>query len=255
MSVINLAPRKIYYEKYPATKPKGTIIFIHGSGGTSQVWREQVKELSRFWDCISIDLPDHGESSGPVCASVGEAASLLRTFITEQCLLKPLCIVGHSLGAAIALHYARYFADDLKAFILIGGGAKLKVLPQVLEGLARGEMNEAFARMTFSPLSDPTLIEAEVITYMQNSPAVLYADLSACNEFNFTDQLAAITLPGLIIVGKEDVLTPVKYAEYLKTHLAGASLEVIETAGHFTMLEDPAAVNTAIIEFINKIGT
>lgn len=253
MPEIRLAARQFNYEKQPAIKLKGTIILIHGSGGTAQVWREQMKGLSQDRDCISIDLPGHGNSAPPVCSSVSEAASLLKSFIANLSIQRPLYLVGHSLGAAIALHYARYFAEDLNGFILVGGGSKLKVLPQVLEGLAKGQMNDAFARITFSSKSDPALVEAEVNVYMQNSPAVLYADLNACNEFNLTDELAFINLPALLIVGRDDVLTPVKYAEYLYTHLSNASLEIITAAGHFAMLENPAAVNKAIIEFIKKI--
>lgn len=253
MPLIKFAARQLYYEKQPAIKSQGTIIFIHGSGGTAQVWREQMSALSQHWNCISIDLPGHGKSSPPALSRVSEASSLLKTFIENQSLPKPLYLVGHSLGAAITLHYARNFAEDLDGFILIGGGAKLKVLPQVLEGLARGEMNEAFARMTFSRQSDPALIEAEVKVYMQNSPAVLLADLHACNEFNLIAELAVINLPALLIVGRDDVLTPVKYAEFLKTHLSNASLVILEAAGHFAMLEKPAAVNGAIVNFISKI--
>lgn len=253
MPEIKLTTRQIYYEKQPAIKSQGTILLVHGSGGTAQVWREQMRGLSQDWDCISIDLPGHGNSTPPVCSSVSEATSLLKTFIANQSLQRPLYIVGHSLGAAITLHYARYFAEDLNGFILIGGGSKLKVLPQVLEGLAKGQMNDAFARVTFSSQSDPALIEAEVKVYMQNSPAVLYADLNACNEFNLTDELAFIHLPALLIVGSDDVLTPVKYAEFLETHLSDASLEIIAAAGHFAMLENPIAVNKAILDFINKI--
>ncbi|HZK43867.1 MAG TPA: alpha/beta hydrolase [Syntrophomonadaceae bacterium] len=253
MPIIELSARQVYYDELLAATSKGTIIFVHGSGGTGLVWREQMKALSQDWDCVSIDLPGHGNSSPPACSSVSEAATLIKTFIKEKPLQKPLYLVGHSLGAAITLHYARYFSENLAGFILIGGGAKLKVLPQVLESLAKGEINDAFTRIAFSPHSDPALIEAEVKVYMQNSSAVLLAGLNACNDFNLTDELAAINLPALLIVGTDDVLTPVKYAEFLKNHLPDAILEILEAAGHFAMLEKPVAVNEAMVNFINKI--
>lgn len=250
MPLTDLSPEQVYYEKYPALKPEGTIVFIHGSGGAGDVWREQVRELSGYWDCIRIDLPGHGRSRGPAFSSVAKAASFLKLFNAGRELLPPLYLVGHSLGAAITLHYARYFSAGLGGFILLGGGAKMKVLPQVLESLAQGRINDEFARIAFSSQADPALVEEEIKKYRQNSPAALYSDLKACHEFDLTDQLAAIITPALLIVGQDDMLTPVKYAQFLKTHLPDAALHVIKAAGHFAMLENPEAVNRAIIEFI-----
>lgn len=253
MPISKSASGHLYYENRTAANPKGTIIFIHGSGGTAQVWHEQMQALSKYLNCLAIDLPGHGKSSPPAYTNVGEAALHLKAFIEKESLTRPIYIAGHSLGAAVTLHYARYYAVDLNGFILIGGGAKLKVLPQILESLAIGKMDNSFFRMTFSPKCDPALIATQTEVYMQNSPAVLYADFNACDKFDLTAELSTVTLPALIIVGRDDILTPVKYAEYLQTHLPEAVLVILETAGHFAMLEQPAAVNQAIFGFLKNL--
>lgn len=252
MPIRDLISNQLYYESQTVLNPQGTIIFVHGSGGTAQVWNKQMQALSDGWNCVAIDLPGHGKSSHPACQSVTEAALLLKTFIDKQSFPKPIYLTGHSLGAAIALHYACYYSEDVAGIILIGGGAKLKVLPQILESLSRNELHTDFVRMTFSPNCPTVIIAAQSELYMKNCPAVLYDDFNACNQFDLTSELSAVILPALIIVGRDDVLTPVKYAEYLNTHLPHARLVIVEEAGHFAMLEQPDAVNRAIYDFINE---
>jgi len=70
-----------------------------------------------------------------------------------------------------------------------------------------------------------------------------------------TEALSGMRFPALIIVGEEDTLTPVGEAERLREHIPGASLQVIEKAGHLSNLEQPLKFNTALTEFVDSIET
>ncbi len=253
MPVCDLISHQLYYESQPAVKPRGTVVFVHGSGGTSQTWREQMPFLSDDWNCVALDLPGHGRSSPPVCASIAEASRLLNAFINQESFLPPIYLAGHSLGAAIVLEYALNYPGGPGGIIIVGGGAKLKVLPQILTDLSRNEVHEDLIKMSFSPKSDPLLIDSQAELFMQNSPAVLYADFNACNQFDLTENLAGITSPALVIAGDEDVLTPPKYAAFLQNHLSDSRLVIVESAGHFVMLEQPDSVNAVIKDFLNAL--
>lgn len=63
-------------------------------------------------------------------------------------------------------------------------------------------------------------------------------------------RLPEIHLPTLIICGTEDRLTPVKYSQYLREHIAGSSLRLISDAGHYVMREQPLLVNQTIEEWL-----
>ncbi len=254
MPILDLFFHQLHYESRSAENPRGTLVFLHGSGGTSQIWQGQMEVLGNDWNCIAIDLPGHGRSSSTVCKSTTEATALVKAFLDRQSFLPPIYLVGHSLGAAIAMEYAYNYAEDLNGIIIIGGGAKLKVLPQILAGLSRNELDRNLVYMSFSSKTDPQLIASQTEIFMKNSPAVLYADFNACNGFDLTGALSGITLPALVIVGREDVLTPVRYAEYLKNHLAHGQLVIVESAGHFVMLEQPRLVNAAIKEFLDAFS-
>jgi pimeloyl-ACP methyl ester carboxylesterase len=81
---------------------------------------------------------------------------------------------------------------------------------------------------------------------------MLYRDLSACNIFDVMPRLSEIHLPTLIICGDEDRLTPVKYSQYLHSHIAGSTLCILPDAGHYVFREQPEAVNGAIEEWMQR---
>ena len=75
-------------------------------------------------------------------------------------------------------------------------------------------------------------------------------DYLACNRFDVRDWLAGIRTPTLVVTGAEDRLTPLRYGRFLAETIPGARLLEISGAGHFPQLEQPAALNLALREFL-----
>jgi len=156
-------------------------------------------------------------------------------------------VVGHSLGGAIALQLALDAPDALSGVALVGTGARLRVLPAVLDA-ARSDQEAAqrtLAQIGFAPehddLSERYLRELEPL-----APGMLYRDLAACNSFDCVAELGRITCPALIVVGAEDRLTPPKYALFLRDHLTRAILVELPGAGHYLPHEAPATLAGAL---------
>ena len=82
---------------------------------------------------------------------------------------------------------------------------------------------------------------------------VEHNDLSACDKFDVMARVEEIAIPALVIVGANDVMTPVRYAEYLGRELPDAEVVVVPDAGHFVTLEQPEAVNDAIARFLARL--
>jgi len=66
------------------------------------------------------------------------------------------------------------------------------------------------------------------------------------------DRAGRITIPTLIVCGEDDILTPVKYSEFLEREIRGSKLVRVPDAGHLLMIEKPEPVNRAIEEFVIK---
>jgi pimeloyl-ACP methyl ester carboxylesterase len=85
---------------------------------------------------------------------------------------------------------------------------------------------------------------------MKSSAETIYLGFSACNQFSAIGSLERLSLPTLIIGGKDDLLTPPSYSEYLHKNIQDSELVLIEDAGHMVMIEKPEAVNRAIEKFV-----
>jgi len=165
----------------------------------------------------------------------------------------PAYIAGHSMGGAVAMQLAVSRPPLARGLILIGTGARLKVHPEILQGILRDK--EATARTILdTAFSDvvPSALKDKVFTdYMKNDALTIFNDFTACNAFDLMGGLDALTVPTLVICGTADRFTPPKYSHYLAANIPGARFELIADAGHMVMLEKPAEVNAAIDRFVN----
>ncbi len=230
------------------------ILMIHGSMSTHRVWDRQLV-LAKKYGLLFLDLPGHGQSEpfeGDI--TVQRFAGVVAQLIQEVDQ-KGVFVMGHSLGGAIALQLALDHASLLGGLVLVGTGAKLGVLPAILEGLRidyRSGIELATGQMAFAKGADPALVERSKEECLQCPQEVGYTDFVACNNFDVRDRLGEIKLPSLVVVGDEDKLTPVKWSQYLTDHLLNAELTIIEHAGHMVMLEQPEKLNQAIDAFLSQ---
>ena len=227
------------------------ILFIHGSGWNTHMWHSQGDYLKSSMEVILLDLPGHGESSGDGYDSVEEYTNAVHEMFRKHDLGR-CYIAGHSLGGAIALSLSLAYPDIVKGIILIGTGARLRVLPQILEGIINDKGNTvkiigelAFSKKTSSALKDQAFHET-----MKCKGEVVYKDFCACNRFDVMDTINSIDTPALIICGVDDVLTLPKYSLYLHEAIKDSRLTFIDDAGHMVMMEKPTEVSRAIEEFV-----
>lgn len=229
-----------------------TLVFLHGSGDNAHVW-DRVTAALPAYTCRALDLPGHGElieRPGPEQMSAGDYADVVRSMLTRE-RLSDVCLVGHSLGGAIALRLAVDHPALVSRLVLVGTGARLRVLPEVLEA-ARTLPKDAHTQLTehgFAP-GHKALAATYLETLAPTAPGMLYRDLAACDSFDMREELGHVSQPTLVIVGEADRLTPPKYAHYLQEHLADAELVTIPDAGHYLTVEAPQAIAQAITRWL-----
>ncbi len=227
------------------------IVYIHGSGWNTRMWDAQREQLKSLVEIVLVDLPGHGESPGDGCESVDAYGDSVYGAI-KGLGLGPYYVVGHSLGGAIAMSMALSHPEAVKGLVLIGTGAKLRVLPQILEGAIKDKERAVrhIMETAFSRAASPTLKDIGFEETMKCDSQVIYRDFLACDRFNIMDAVGSLKIPTLIICGIDDSLTPPKYSRYLNAAIQGSKLVLIEDAGHMVMMEKPEVVSRAIAEFI-----
>ncbi|OPX98859.1 MAG: AB hydrolase superfamily protein YdjP [Syntrophorhabdus sp. PtaU1.Bin002] len=241
----------VYIERNGSGEP---ILFVHGAGGSSEYWYYQREYLKKHMEVLTIDLPGHGRSVGDGCKSIEEFREAVRETLKKLGVGK-CYMAGHSMGGAIAMSFALTYPDLLKGIVLICTGARLRALPAILDGVMKDK--EATIRMiidyAFSHKTPKELKEKGFRDMMRSKAETIYDDFTACNRFDAMGPLKAIQVPSLIICGKDDLLTPPKYSEYLHGMISNSRLILIENAGHMVMLEKPEEVNNTILPFVAEI--
>ena len=226
------------------------LIFLHGAGCSSLSFYYQ---LRHFRTAKAIDLPGHPD--GRPCESIDGYLEWARGFIRAR-RYKNVVLCGHSMGGAIALRYGLKYPEELRGLVLLGTGARLRVHPRYLERCREpGARNGAWLEGHLEYYRD---VGEEVYPALRQraaevGPAVELNDLLACDGFDMMGELGGIGLPTRVICGSEDVMTPVKYSDYLAAGIAGAERAVIAGGSHFAHMEKFQQVNGVIEDFLASI--
>ena len=241
--------------RWPLDAEKSTIVFIHGSGGTGRFWLAQVQGLAERVNTVALDLPGHGRSGKDGKSTVTDYAPAVLEFIEAAGIPHPIPC-GLSIGGAIVQQLLLDYAKQFEAGILIGTGAKLKVLPMIFESIEKDYSGfvEMLCKFAASDKTVPEVIQPFLDDMQKCDPRVTLGDFQACNRFDVMERLAEIRVPVMVISAQDDKLTPPKYADFLESALPNATRAHIPDAGHIAPLEKPRKVNQAIIEFLDSHG-
>jgi pimeloyl-ACP methyl ester carboxylesterase len=254
MQFVHLQGKKIAYAVEPLSyNPSSlSLVFIHGSGGDSEHWRGQLTGLSATATVLAIELPGHGMSDGPGENTVSAYAQNVCDFV-EKLELSKVLLIGCSLGSAITQWIALLEKPWLAGIGLVGAGARLRVHQSFLEGLKKDDAREALSLLAdfcLSPSTGDPLRSSLNEKFGKTDPAIVYGDLAACNDFDVISKLGEITVPTWILVGRDDRLTPPKYAEFLHKGIPHSVMEIVDDAGHLVSMEAPDIFNERLKSFI-----
>ncbi len=247
--------RETAYRVFDRGADGATVLLIHGSGGTSGIWKSQHR-LADEHQIVTIDLSGHGESED---VSSAPGYETLSAYVDDVLAVADATdadtLVGHSMGGAVALQAVldRDIAPDRLG--LVGTGARLAVLDDLLRWL-ESDFDRAIEflhdpdRLFHDP--DPRLVELSLAAINDVGQSVTSRDFQTCHSFDVRDSIDEIAVPTLSIVGEHDKLTPRRYHEYLADEMPDCQLAIVEDAAHLAMLEQPTAFNAALSSFISE---
>ena len=238
---------------------RSTLVMIHGAGGHSQVWQNQIRlskipssaGLKGSLNTLALDLPGYGESIGKAKSDLdGYTEWLIESL--RGIFSEPPFLMGHSMGGAIVQRAALLEPDLIKGIILVGTGPRLQVAPMFLEGLQQNfeKTVDTLIGFAYASGADSLLIKEGVKLMKEAGSSVVYGDFLACNRFDVRNEVGAIKLPCLILCGEEDKLTPPALSKKLNESIEGSRLEIVPDAGHMVMIENHEAFNDCVLDFI-----
>jgi pimeloyl-ACP methyl ester carboxylesterase len=244
-----------YFLHEGGNKLRPAVILIHGMGGNHLSWPAEMRRLPEY-RVITLDLPGHGKTEGPGRQSVQDYARAVVGFLDDVELSRAV-IVGHAMGGAIALTLALDYPHRVAGIGLISTGPCLPIPPLIIENAAN-QSTFALAIKSLQELSlgsqTPDKLKGNTIKHLSETrQSLLLDDLLACDRFNQTDRLGTIRTPALVICGKDDKLTPLRFSEILSQQIPGAALQTVEGAGHMLLLEQPDRLSKMLHVFLATI--
>lgn len=237
------------------------LVFCHGFTTTSEFWREQLDVFAQDYRVLAINLPGHGISPAPQGRTYTMDAyvrDLEQVFL--EMALEDAVLVGLSMGGTVAQHFALRNPEMLRALVLVGAtphglGPDVdanNVLNAIAShGIARASQD--VIERSFGPNASPDLIAFAKNEVLKTPQFVAEQAIVSLNKSDTRQLLPSIDLPTLVVCGEEDIITPPKESRVLAESIPDAQLCVIPDAGHFPMLEKPAAFNSALRTFLNEV--
>ncbi|MCW2411789.1 MULTISPECIES: 3-oxoadipate enol-lactonase [unclassified Sphingobium] len=242
--------------------PRGApaILFAHSIGCDLTLWDRQAAALNDRYRIIRYDVRGHGASDAPegpytVEQLAGDALAILDALEVERA---HLC--GLSLGGTMGQWLALNRPDRLASLTLCDTAARLGTIEgwqqRIETALSRGmaALVDMSLLRFFSDAfrdQDPATI-AQFREIFLATPAQGFAGCCAVlRDCDFTDHLSAITVPTLVMTGRNDVPTPPTDSELLASRIPGAELILLD-AGHISAREDPQSFTRALLNHIQR---
>lgn len=225
------------------------VVFLHGAGMDHSVWTLQSRWFAHHgFRVLAVDLPGHGGSEGSPLPDIPALAAWTAALISAQGGKARL--VGHSMGALVALATAARYPESIEGIALVGVGAKMPVHPDLLAA-AKANHHDVIdmialwglggaAVMGQSPPPGTWMLGGILRLLERAAPGVIHTDMFACNAYGQTEADAAkVACPTALVLGERDLMTPAKSGLALASKIAGAKATVIPGAGHMLMVERP----------------
>lgn len=250
----------------PVGKPDAPVVVLgHGLLFGTSMWRHQIEVLSSDYRCIAVDWRGQGQT--PATESGYDMDTLYADLaaLIEHLDVGPVHYAGLSMGGFVGLRLAARRPDLVRSLILIDTSSgpedpakikKYRLMAAVFGGFGMKPLLGQVAPIMFTPAfleTDAGKSTVEVWTRelaTQDRKGVKKAIRGVTDRPPVADEIRAISAPTLVIVGSEDVATPVAKAEAIASAIRTSRIDILAGVGHVSTLEDPARVNALMRDFL-----
>jgi pimeloyl-ACP methyl ester carboxylesterase len=247
------------------------LFLIHGFGDGGFVWDTFVRALSPQVTAVAVDLRGHGDSSwDPQQRYAAEVHSADIAHVLERSGFEDVVLVGHSLGAEIAIRVAASGRVRVRALVIVDGGAQMKA--SAAEHLAQQFAEQSWHYESVSQYTDclakrltlaerPTLqsFAARSMRICTPQGFELKCDPALRNHMRQTEfssvwpMLSSVKCPILLVRGAASALLSQQSARQVSQTLDDCTFVVVPRAGHAVLLDNPAGLCRAVQPFLTRL--
>ncbi len=234
-------------------------VLIHGFGGDLNNWLFNHADLAAHRTVWALDLPGHGESGKALnTGSAEELADSVIAFLDDRGIGNAH-LIGHSMGALIAMTVAAKAPGRVASLALIAGaGLGKEINGDYIQGFTEGSNRNALKPQLAKLFADPNLVTRQlvedIVKYkrLEGVPEALRKIAASAFEGNvqrtgYRDRLAALAPRSLVIWGADDQIIPASHARDLQGDIR---VHVLDGKGHMVQMEAAAEVNRLLNDFL-----
>jgi pimeloyl-ACP methyl ester carboxylesterase len=253
------------------------LVFVHGLSGSWPNWLEQMAVFAPDHRVIALDLPGFGHSPGEAGEVSMHGYAQLLDELLVQLGVERASLVGNSMGGLIAAEMAAAFPARVERLVLVSPAGistyRNRLTATAMPAVRRLQQGLALAAAWTASHADGLatrprsreLVLKGIVAHPSRLPGPLAAEqlrgagtdgflsaLEAILEFDLRPRLPLVGCPTLVVWGTRDRLITVRDAARFAEAIPGARKVIYEDTGHMAMLEQPAAFNALLRDFLTE---
>lgn len=257
----------IYHKQYLLHTDAPWVIFIHGAGGSSSIWYQQIRTFRQSFNLLLVDLRGHGKS-----------AQIIRKYITEKYTfedisediievmdhlkIKSANFVGMSLGTILIRTLAEKHPHRISTMVLGGAITRLNIQSQVLVSLGNAVKKFIpfmwlYKLLAFVIMPKKRHKKSRLL-FIRDAKKIYKKEIQRwyklLNDLNpvlrYFDE-KKVDIPTLYLMGDEDYMFLGPVEKIVKEHRS-ATLQIVTNSGHVCNVDQPEKFNHYAIGFISK---
>jgi pimeloyl-ACP methyl ester carboxylesterase len=234
-----------------------TLVLLHGAGDQAAAWTLVAPQFTGRYRVLIPDLPGHADSAPsegllPLGTLLGGVTAVMEGKAGSQ----PAVLVGNSLGAWLAMLYAREHSDRVSRIVAVDGGP---LRGERADYVTLTPANREEARKLVALLRDPgsppipDFVLDDMVRSARNGPVARIAATAADMERYLLDgKLGDFHTPVDLIWGESDRLLDLNYAHRMEVQLPAARLTVLPRCGHVSLRECPKGLTAALQRVLSE---
>lgn len=247
-----------------------TLVFVHGFPLSSAQWDNQVHELSKEYQVLTLDLRGMGSSSRIAVNSCQDYIDDLH-FVLSELGIKKFAFIGHSSGGLLGILYATQFPEEVEKLVLVETTPQLLSTDTVQWGITGALMQQFITLLRSKKEADfetfahqwnelglndslelTTLKHSCFQLIASNEPELLANMLEQMCAITVTDLLPRIAVPTLITAGGIDSIAPAGASFAMKALIPNSQLFVFQGSGHMAFATQPYVFNKVLRKFLRN---
>jgi pimeloyl-ACP methyl ester carboxylesterase len=256
------------------------LVLMHGGPGLDYQTMMPLEPLADQFTLIFYDHRCNGRSEGEVTSMTMDNLTADADALRQALGFEKWAVLGHSFGGNVALEYALRYPSSLSHLVLMNSGGDQwwanQNAPEILAKRGYSASTVQAARRFYNGNLTPgeflpiyfrfnnaynyrnsilSVIKAMISGHMPKfrPEALIFGYSQTLQGWTVMDRLGEIQVPTLVLAGRYDFLFPTEHQVALAGGIPNARLEIIECAGHSPHMEQPAAVQRLIRDFLATV--